>query len=104
TGHAVVLQGATLDASGSAGGGTIAVGGNARGSGPLRNAARTRIDQKSTLRADAGSAGRGGSVVVWSESETGFLGAISARGGSNGGDGGSAEVSSHGLLEFGGAA
>src|SRR5439155_21556158 len=104
TGHSVALAGATLDASGSAGGGTIAVGGNARGAGPLGNAARTLVDDRSTLRADALGSGNGGSVAVWSDEHTRFLGRISARGGAIGGNGGAAEVSSHGVLDFHGSA
>jgi filamentous hemagglutinin family protein len=104
TGRRVALDGATLDASGPAGGGTIAVGGSAQGLGPLRNAARTYISASSTLRADAGTSGNGGSVTVWSDKKTRFQGAISARGGSAGGDGGAVEVSSHGVLDYQGSA
>ncbi len=95
---------ARLDASGDRGGGTILVGGNVRGQGPERNAAAVRIERGARLRADGRSAGRGGTVVVWSESWTLFNGAISARGGAAGGDGGFVETSSRGVLTVGAGA
>jgi filamentous hemagglutinin family protein len=93
TGERVALLGARLDASGDAGGGTIRVGGDLRGEGPLANAKRTFVDETSELRADAISTGDGGQVIVWADEATGFLGSLSARGGARGGDGGFAEIS-----------
>ena len=52
------------------------------------------------LRADAERAGDGGSVVLWSDKQTAFAGQILARGGVEGGNGGSAEVSGKALLSF----
>ncbi|WP_244919648.1 MBG domain-containing protein, partial [Pseudoxanthomonas spadix] len=99
TGQQVALHGATLDASGAADGGSIKVGGDYRGGGDLRHAEATLIDAASTLKADATQAGDGGQVVVWSERGTQYGGSISARGKGDGA-GGSAEVSSHGVLDF----
>jgi filamentous hemagglutinin family protein len=93
TGERVALVGAQLDASGDAGGGTIRVGGDQHGDGPLANARRTWVDADSSLRADAITTGDGGRVVVWSDEATGFNGQLSARGGAAGGDGGFAEIS-----------
>ena len=93
TGERVSLEGARLDASGAAGGGDIRVGGDLRGSGELPTARRTAVDADSRLLADAVDAGDGGRVIVWADEATAFLGGISARGGSAGGDGGFAEVS-----------
>jgi filamentous hemagglutinin family protein len=93
TGERVALLGAQLDASGDAGGGSIRVGGDLRGAGPLANAKRTFVDEASGLRADAIRSGNGGQVIVWADEATAFLGSISARGGAEGGDGGFAEVS-----------
>ncbi len=93
-GQAVVVQGATIDASGDAGGGQVLVGGNYQGKGPERNAERTTVTSGSNLVADAKTVGDGGTVVVWSDKATKFDGHISARGGAQGGDGGFAEISS----------
>src|SRR5262249_19779698 len=47
--------------------------------------------------------GNGGSVVIWSDEVTAFYGQITARGGAEGGAGGSAEVSSEQLLLYRGS-
>ena len=93
TGDRIALLGAQLDASGSAGGGSIRVGGDVHGEGELPNAKRTYVDANSTLRADAIETGDGGKVIVWSDEATRFYGKLSARGGAAGGDGGFAEIS-----------
>ncbi len=102
TGDQIRLTGATLDASGRNGGGTIKVGGDLQGGGSLPHARRTIVDDKTTITADATAAGNGGTVLLWSDEFTGFGGLIRARGGPNGGDGGFAEVSSKGVLGYGG--
>lgn len=51
------------------------------------------VDSSSTLKADATQAGNGGQVVVWADRATRVDGAISARGGTVGGDGGFVETS-----------
>ncbi|MGH7042456.1 MAG: filamentous hemagglutinin N-terminal domain-containing protein, partial [Acetobacteraceae bacterium] len=93
---------ARVDASGAAGGGVVAVGTTlkrAKG-GPSVTAKRTvkaaTIEAGATIRADATDAGDGGRVTVLSTEDTDFSGAISARGGPNGGDGGFAEISGGG--------
>jgi len=102
TGGQVALLGALLDASGDAGGGTIRVGGDLRGQGSLPNATRTYVDGESVLRADAATSGDGGTVIVYADEATAFHGAISARGGAEGGDGGFAEISGAVFLFSGG--
>ncbi|WP_376960567.1 MBG domain-containing protein [Azospirillum sp. A26] len=117
TGRAVTVAGtATVDASGTSGG-AVAIGGDYQGGKDARtktlaetvaNAATTTVEAGARLSAD-GSAGNGGSVVVWSDERTAFDGAISARGngvGGNGiaGDGGRAEVSGKASLSFRGTA
>ncbi|HEY3966525.1 MAG TPA: hypothetical protein VGM05_18325, partial [Planctomycetaceae bacterium] len=95
---------ARVDASGSAGGGTILVGGDAHGAhAAVRDATQTFVGQNVTLKADAVDQGHGGKVVVWSDEFTQYYGSISARGGLAGGDGGWAEVSG-GSLTFQGTA
>ncbi|MEO0988521.1 MAG: filamentous hemagglutinin, partial [Cyanobacteria bacterium J06639_14] len=98
-GETVGLLSATLETSGNNGGGTIRVGGDYKGEGPLPTAAVTVVDEASTLVADALASGEGGRIIVWSDETTRSYGNISARGGINGGDGGFVETSSHGFLE-----
>ena len=94
SGSTVALRGARLEASGPAGGGTVLVGGGLQGGdAAVANAQATLVDGASTIRADATAAGRGGTVVVWADRATRVDGAISARGGVAGGDGGFVETS-----------
>ncbi|WP_454654912.1 beta strand repeat-containing protein [Bosea beijingensis] len=104
TGQRLALVAASIDASGATGGGAVRIGGDYQGGGTLAHAATTTISPATTIRADATQAGNGGSVVVWSSAKTDFYGAISARGGQAGGNGGLVEVSSKGDLVFGGSA
>ena len=94
TGKNVALTGkAKIDVSGNKGGGTALVGGNALGKGPERNAQTTKVEKDATIVADARTNGDGGQVVVWSDEKTNFDGTITARGGSDGGNGGKVETS-----------
>jgi filamentous hemagglutinin family protein len=97
-----------LDASGTAGG-KILVGGDVHGgavalqdfgSGTIQDAATTEITANARIKAD-GKTGAGGDIVIWSDSRTSFAGSVSATGKTSGGF---AEVSSHGILAFTGAA
>lgn len=99
-GSKVELRGASINASGPGGGGTVLVGGDMQGSGTARHAEVTLADASTTIRADATSAGDGGKVILWSDQATSSRAAISARGGPEGGDGGFAEISSKGALDF----
>lgn len=92
TGKDIVLSGATVDASGALGGGSVRIGGDWQGAETLQTAETTRIDADATLRADATAEGDGGDVVVWSDKLTTFDGLITARGAGSG-KGGDAEVS-----------
>jgi filamentous hemagglutinin family protein len=104
-GNVDVMSTATIDASGSAGGGSIKVGGGFHGTDTnIANAQTTTIAAGATLDASAVQQGDGGSVVVWSDKQTNFAGTIRAKGGAKGGNGGKAEVSSKGKLAFTGKA
>ncbi len=103
TGERVLLTGATIDASGRKGGGSVRIGGDVMGRGDLRRAVDTRVDADTTIKADATLSGRGGSVVVWSDNSTGFYGEITAKGGSRDGHGGFIETSSKYMLDVRGA-
>ncbi|MFC5359389.1 MBG domain-containing protein [Azospirillum himalayense] len=109
TGGTVVLSGtAALDVSGTAGG-TLLVGGDYQGgrnaatrylAEPVATARTVTVEAGAQLRAD-GTRGDGGRVVLWSDRDTAFAGAISARGAAKGGD---AEVSGKARLAFTGTA
>ena len=99
TGRVVVLDGATVSADGSAGGGEINVGGNFRGQGPLDRAEVTMVSRDSVISANATHQGEGGRVAIWSDKFTFFGGTLNARGAGTG-NGGFAEVSSADKLVF----
>jgi filamentous hemagglutinin family protein len=107
TGDSVRLAGtAVVDVSGATGGGTALIGGDLHGAtivdgdAALGNARATVVAAGAQIRADALDAGDGGKVVVWSDETTAFHGAISARGGAGGGNGGFVETSGKGTLDF----
>ena len=88
--------GAVVSANGGASGGTILIGGDIHGgsvasedlsSAPVATAQQTSVAQGALISADGGvggGPGAGGSVVVWSDQQTNFQGAISAQGGARG--------------------
>jgi filamentous hemagglutinin family protein len=99
-----LAAGAVLDASGTVGGGSLRVGGDFQGGNPeLHNAERVSIVTGARLAADALVQGDGGRIIVWSDQVTRYGGALSARGGAAGGNGGFAEVSGKATLQFAGA-
>ena len=104
TGNAVTLDGgATLDANGATGGGTIKVGGGLHGQdASIANAQTVNADATVTANANATTNGNGGQVVFWSDDTTTFGGKVNIRGGAQGGDGGQAEVSGKQTLAYSG--
>jgi filamentous hemagglutinin family protein len=118
TGEHIALNGATLDASGRAGGGKVLIGGDVGGgkgnaavaSLPQATLEGDAVPTASTVTVDAGTVidvsaterGNGGKAVIWSDQMTSFAGTIAGLGGPLGGDGGFAEVSSKGQLSFNG--
>ncbi|MEM7062644.1 MAG: CHAT domain-containing protein [Cyanobacteria bacterium P01_B01_bin.77] len=103
-GDYVGLLDADLSASGINGGGTIRIGGDYQGQGPIPNAKETFVDSTSLITADALNTGNGGQIIIWADDNTAFYGTLSAQGGSNSGDGGFAEVSGKQNLLFLGSA
>lgn len=102
-GNTIGLLGATLDASGAAGG-HIFIGGDFQGQGTRPNAEMTVIDGQTTIRADARSTtapANGGTVIVWANDTTRFQGFVSATG-AQGGDGGFVETSGKKTLDIAG--
>ncbi len=103
-GNRVALLGATIDASGTNGGGNLFIGGDFQGNGTIPNAQQTFVDSQTSIFADALQAGNGGQVFIWADETTVFNGNLSARGGSTFGNGGFAEVSGKNTLQFSGYA
>jgi filamentous hemagglutinin family protein len=101
-GDKVGLFGATINASGTHGGGIVRIGGDYQGQGTVPNASRTVVSRDSSIAVDALQNGSGGRAIVWADEVTGFYGNISARGGNNWGDGGFVEVSGKQDLIFDG--
>ena len=88
-----LLGGASVDASGAAGG-TVQIGGGLQGrDASLRNAQAVYLAPGASVAADALGSGGGGTIVLWSEQATRAYGSLSARGGALGGDGGFIETS-----------
>jgi filamentous hemagglutinin family protein len=92
----------TLKADGKTGGGEILVGGDYQGAGAdvMPIAQNTIVTKNATITANATDTGDGGKVIVWADQNTGFAGSIEANGGTNGGNGGLAEVSGKSYLDF----
>ncbi len=94
-----LMQTARVDASGTAGGGVVAIGTTlkrARGGPGTRSASTSKIVSVApgaTVAADATGSGNGGIITVLSTDSTVMAGNLSARGGALAGDGGVVEVS-----------
>ena len=85
---------AQIKARGTAGGGTVKIGGGPHGTDTsVRNAQNTTVAAGALIDASATDNGNGGNVAVWSDGTTVFNGTIYARGGPNGGNGGWVETS-----------
>ena len=96
-----ITDSATINVSGSTGGGNVLVGGDYQGANAaVQNAAATYFSADATINADATDAGNGGKVILWADNATRSYGSISARGGANGGDGGFVENSGKQWLDF----
>lgn len=92
--QAALFNGAKIDVSGDAGGGTVLIGGSFQGEDDSIKVSRATIVQEGVeIHADALKEGDGGQIVLWSSDRTGFYGSASAKGGEFGGDGGVVEVS-----------
>jgi filamentous hemagglutinin family protein len=117
SGENIQLSGATIDASGDAGGGKVLIGGDTGGGKPSAGAAAIElaklesfviptattvsVDAASVINVSATGTGNGGKAVLWSDQQTTFAGTILAKGGASGGNGGFVETSGH-TLDFNG--
>jgi filamentous hemagglutinin family protein len=115
--HIELLGQTALNATGTAGGGNVLVGGDWQGGtnaerrvladgNALPQATTVTMAEGVNIDASATEKGKGGTVVLWSDIHnpiafTRAQGAIFARGGANGGDGGQIETSGATLLTDG---
>ena len=119
TGENIAVSGASINASGKAGGGTVLIGGDWGGGHPntglvsgnasatlqpyaVPNSSTVSIDAATMIDASATATGNGGKVIVWANQATTFLGTILAKGGAQSGNGGFVETSG-GTLSFNGS-
>ena len=91
---------ARLDASGETGGGSVNVGGEWQGQGPLHQATEVLMDAGAKIDVSAKRSGDGGTAVLWSDirepmGATIAQGEILAKAGLDSGDGGRVETSGH---------
>src|SRR3954447_19946934 len=116
TGEHIEIAGATINASGVEGGGKVLIGGDWGGGKPdkslvsnpsaklessaIPTATTVSVDSATKIDASAKDKGDGGKVVLWSDQTTSFAGTILALGGTQFGNGGFAEVSSKGVLNY----
>ncbi|MDQ1092209.1 filamentous hemagglutinin family protein [Xanthomonas sacchari] len=91
-----------IDASGSAAGGRIRIGGGYQGGEQLQHASAATVAGGALLDASATGQGNGGSIVVWSDGHTAVHGALRANAAGHG-DGGLLETSGH-TVDFTGIA
>ncbi|MCC6494359.1 MAG: hypothetical protein IT424_15210, partial [Pirellulales bacterium] len=85
-----LLDGAAIDASGAARGGTVLVGGSAHGQDPLvRRATNTLVAATASIDASATHSGDGGTIVVWADGAAIVAGSgnLHARGAASGSGG-----------------
>lgn len=92
-GDNVGVLGATINASGTNGGGTVLIGGDFQGEGTVPNASRTFVSSDSVVSADALLSGDGGKVIAFSDRTASIHGILTARGGTVSGNGGLIETS-----------
>ncbi|MFZ4623404.1 MAG: beta strand repeat-containing protein, partial [Rhodoferax sp.] len=94
---------ASIDVSGTQGGGNVRIGGDYQGkNADVPNARVTYFGPQASIKADATDKGDGGKVIVWADDTTRAFGSISAKGGAQGGNGGLVETSGHRYLDASG--
>ncbi|EKC2495872.1 filamentous hemagglutinin N-terminal domain-containing protein, partial [Salmonella enterica] len=100
-GQNIHLAGSSLtSATGKTGGGEVYVGGGWQGKDSvIKNASKVVMDKAATVDVSATDAGNGGTAVLWSDDYTNFRGTVLAKGGTQSGNGGRVETSSHKNLQ-----
>ena len=102
-GPSEIGNGAQISADGTTGGGSILIGGDRAGSGPIPTSQETVVDDEVLITADATHDGPGGSIVVWSDGSTTYRADANAVGAGSG-PGGFIEVSGKETLDNEGSA
>ncbi len=96
-----LLDDASIDVSGETGGGEVLIGGDYQGKNDeVKNAKQTYVGEDTTITADAITSGDGGKVIVWADETAQIHGDISAKGGSESGNGGFVETSAKENLQI----
>ncbi|MBX7066140.1 MAG: hypothetical protein K1X28_02805 [Parachlamydiales bacterium] len=85
------LTGAQISAANESNAGNIFIG---RSEFRKQTASKVRIDSDTFLNASSLIEGNGGTILIWSDDQTDFLGRVESRGGALSGNGGFIEVSS----------
>ncbi|MFK5948230.1 MAG: filamentous hemagglutinin N-terminal domain-containing protein [Methylococcales bacterium] len=99
--HVGLTNNANIDASGTNGGGKVYIGGGYQGVDPnIKNAEAVYLGESTSIKANATNNGDGGQIVVWSDNASRVYGALSATGGSESGNGGQIETSSHDYVDL----
>jgi len=91
-----LFSGASVSANGSISGGEILIGGEQQGQGDTRTSDFVYLDQNATVESNGLATGNGGRIILFAEDTARVNGQLSARGGTESGDGGFIETS--GLL------
>jgi len=92
---------ASINASGTNGGGEVLVGGDYQGNNKnIKNAEAVYLGEDTTVKTDATKNGDGGKIIVWSDDRTRAYGALSAKGGEKSGNGGFIETSSKNFVDL----
>lgn len=115
-GEMIGLTRATIEANGTAGGGTVLLGGDIQGGNAsaetltrygialedqyIPTANTVSVDRDSYLSASATKDGNGGKIIAWADDTMDFQGTLGATGGTKSGNGGFAEVSGLKTLNF----
>ena len=98
-GDRLALFNTVINTSSVFGGGTVLIGGEYLGQRTTPTAQFTFADTNTRIRANGIGNSNGGRVIAWANNTTRFFGAINARGGNLGGNGGFIETSGKLSLE-----
>ncbi|QEY33181.1 hypothetical protein EVJ50_13990 [Synechococcus sp. RSCCF101] len=91
---AIALAASSIDASGTAAGGTVRIGGGRRGEDTsIRNASTLTAGADTTISVEATTAGDGGELILYASDVASIDAQLSATGGADSGDGGFIETS-----------
>lgn len=94
--------GTYVTAAGDTDGGTIKIGGAYQGGSDLPTSDMTYVSEYAILNAQSRRRGSGGTIILWSDTNTRFYGHADVSGGMESGDGGLIEVSGKEFLDYNG--